>query len=137
MNKEKRRIYIREWQRKKYDRIASVSDPRKVQCLICKRWYVQVGTHVIERHGYKSAREYREDFNLEVKKGTVPLWYRKMKGKIAVANLTCKNLKAGKKHRFKKGDKAGNYKRSPITLARLSKLHEFNISKRSNSLLIK
>ena len=41
---------------------------------------------------------------LDVKKGTVPKWYRKMKGDQALENGTYKNLKVGKKFRYKKGD---------------------------------
>lgn len=125
---KKRRIYIKDWQRKKRDKIAKKPDKLKVQCLICKQWYVQVGSHVVQRHGYRSARQYREDFNLEVKRGTVPEWYRKMKGELALKNKTYLNLKAGKKFQFKKGDKT-NYQRSPVTLERLSKLYKFKSRK--------
>lgn len=94
----------------------------KIQCLICKRWYVQVGSHVYNTHK-AFAREYREHFDLEVKKGIVPDWYRKLKGDQAITNKTYLNLKAGKKFWFKKNDpKAGKYKRSHITIARLKQL---------------
>lgn len=94
----------------------------KIQCLICQRWYVQVGSHVYQTHK-AFAREYREHFDLEVKRGTVPDWYRKLKGDQTIKNKTYLNLKAGKKFRFKPNDpRAGKYKRSPITLARLSQL---------------
>jgi hypothetical protein len=123
---DKRKKYIQEWQTRKRDRIAKKPDKNKVQCLVCGLWYVQVGSHVVQRHRYKSARAYREHFKLEVKKGTVPAWYRKMKGELALKNKTYLNLKAGKKYQFKKGEKGvGLYKRSPITLARLNKLYKF------------
>lgn len=108
-----------EWQRAKRDRDASTPDARKVECLICKKWYVQVGTHIVQVHGV-TAREYREAYDLEVKKGIVPSWYRELKGNQALENETYKNLQAGAKYRFKPGDpRAGKYKRSPITINRL------------------
>lgn len=113
-----------EWQRKRNARIASVPSDKKVQCLICKRWYVQVCSHVIQAHGV-TAREYRENFDLEVKRGIVPKWYREMKGEQAIENETYKNLEAGAKYRFKKGQKGvGVYKRSPITIERVRNLRK-------------
>ena len=41
---------------------------------------------------------------LNVKRGVVPEWYREVKGEIAMENGTYKNLKAGKKYRYKKDD---------------------------------
>jgi len=112
-----------EWQRRKRNKEAEIPDPvNKVQCRICRRWYIQLGGHVVQAHGYKTARQYREEFNLEVKRGTVPLWYRELKGKIALENGTWKNLRAGESYRFEKGSKtAGKYERSPITIKRLKK----------------
>lgn len=109
------------WQRK-----LEKEGKERVQCLICGKWYVQVGSHVFQFHKM-TARDYREMFNLEVKRGTVPTWYRKLKGDQALENKTYKNLlKAGKKFRFKKGANVGRYKRSPITLERLKNLYKFN-----------
>lgn len=97
-----------------------------VQCLICEKHFIQVGSHVSQVHKM-TAREYREEFELEVKRGTVPAWYRKLKGDIALENNTYKNILDNKKTRFKKGDKkAGRYKRSPIALERLKTLYKFN-----------
>ena len=111
------------WQRERYDKQASKPSDRKCQCLACGRWYVQVGSHVIARHGFETAREYREYFDLEVKRGIVPEWYREFKGDQVFENGTVKNLKAGKQFWFKPGDaRAGKYQRSPITLERLSQL---------------
>lgn len=105
--------------------MANNQSNKKVQCLVCGRWYVQLGSHVVQRHGYESCRQYREEFGLEVKKGIVPKWYRKMKGDTALENETYKNLKAGAVFRFKPGDpRAGKYERSQITIARL-KLNRF------------
>ena len=108
-----------EWQRAKRDKIASVPSADKCQCLFCGKWYVQICTHAYQVHG-TTGREYREHFELEVKRGVVPEWYRKLKGDQALDNKTFKNLEAGAKFRFVKGDKrAGKYKRSPITMKRL------------------
>lgn len=75
-------------------------------------------------HGV-TAREYREAYDLEVKKGIVPEWYREMKGQTALENGTVKNLEAGAGYRFVKGDKrAGKYKRSPVTIERLRNLKQ-------------
>lgn len=111
-----------EWQRAKRAREATEPSDKKVQCLVCGKWYVQVCTHSFQVHNM-NGREYREYFNLEVKRGVVPGWYREMKGEQALNNGTYKNLKNGRKFRYKKGSKiAGRYKRSPVTLARLSNL---------------
>jgi predicted nucleic acid-binding Zn ribbon protein len=124
-NNKKYRAKQTEWQRNRYDKKASVPDPEhKCQCLICGKWYVQVGSHAYLRHGM-TGRQYREKFELEVKRGIVPEWYRKLKGDQAIDNETYKNLEKGMKFRFKRGDKkAGRYKRSPITLKRLHSLHQ-------------
>lgn len=117
--------YFRQWQMDRRDKIASVPNKNKVQCLVCGKYYVQVCSHVIAKHKFKSAREYKEYFDLERKKGVIPRWYKKMKGDLAKENGTEKNLKAGKKFWFKKGDKrAGDYVRSHITLDRLRNLHK-------------
>ncbi len=115
--------YSKEYQRKRQDLLASKPSNKKVQCLICGKWYVQLGSHLVQRHGYNTCREYREEFGLEVKRGVVPKWYRKMKGDTTLKNGTYKNLKAGEKYWFKLNDeKAGKYKRSQITLERVSLL---------------
>ena len=38
------------WNREKRDREALIASPDKVQCLICKKWYVQVCSHVEQVH---------------------------------------------------------------------------------------
>ena len=111
-----------EYQRKRQDKLASIPSDKKIQCLICGKWYVQVCTHVLQKHGM-TGREYREAFNLEVKRGVVPKWYREMKGEQAIENGTVENLKIGRKFWFKPGSKtAGRYKRSPITIEKLRKM---------------
>jgi predicted transcriptional regulator len=111
------------WQRAQRDKEASVPSPDKVQCLICGKWYVQVCSHVWSVHKM-TGREYREHFELEVKRGVAPAWYRKSKGEQALENKTYQNLEAGEKFRFKKGGAIPVYKRSPITLERLKNLHK-------------
>ena len=122
-NKEKFMLLARERWQKKLER----EGKERVQCLICGKWFVQLGSHVVQIHGIL-AREYREEFKLEVKRGTVPDWFRKLKGDQALENGTYKNIvKTGKKFWFKKGDKTlGRYQRSPITLERLKILYKFN-----------
>ena len=117
--KQAEKGYSTEYQRKLRDKEASKPSPDKVQCLICGKWYVQVGSHVWQVH-HLIARKYREQFGLDVKRGTVPEWYRKVKGEQALENGTFKNLEKGAEFRFKKGDKrAGHYERSQQTLDRL------------------
>ena len=93
------------WQRRKYDAAASIASPNKVKCLVCGRYYVQIGTHVIQRHGFESAREYREQFELPLKRGIVPEWYRKEKAAASIEGGGSKNMERGKKFRYKRGDK--------------------------------
>lgn len=125
-NYQKRKAYQARYQRKRVDRLASEPSDKKCQCLICGRWYVQVGTHIVQRHGI-TAREYREYFDLEVKKGILPDWYKKLKGDIALENGTFRNLKNGEKFWFKKGDdRAGKYQRSHVTLEKLKVLYKLN-----------
>lgn len=116
---KKYRVQQREWQRSQWGKPPEV-EGTKVQCPICDRWYVQLATHVIQRHEYDNAREFREDMGWDVKRGTVPDWYRELKAEITKDNGTIKNLKKGKKYWFIKGDKtAGKYERSKQTLERL------------------
>ena len=109
-----------EWTRNKRGKYAD----NKIECLVCGKYYRQVGTHIVQMHDM-TAREYREYFELEVKKGILPDDLRKLYGEQALENGTYKNLKIGKKFWFKKGQKGvGIYQRSPITIERLKKLHK-------------
>lgn len=92
------------WQRDKVDEQARKPDPNKVKCLVCGRYYVQVGTHIIQHHEI-TAREYREKFELPVKRGIVPKWYRKVKAEQAIESGGARNLKVGKRYWYVKGDK--------------------------------
>jgi hypothetical protein len=91
-----------------------------VKCEVCGRYFKQVGTHVVQAHGYKTAREYREDYGFDVKRGQLPKDYRQLKHDYVFENGTVENLKEGERFRFKKGqDGLGLYKRSRQTLKRL------------------
>ena len=102
-NYEKYKGYRRTWQKKKWERESGKYEEGRLQCKICGKWYVQVGTHIVQKHGM-TAREYREEYNLPVKRGITPMWYRIKKGKQALENGTVENLKNGKKFWYKKGD---------------------------------
>jgi hypothetical protein len=91
----------------------------KIKCQICGKFFRQVGSHIVQRHGI-TAREYREEYGFDVKKGQLPEDYRKLKAEQAVECGGIKNLKSGKKFWFKKGQKGiGKYRRSKQTMDRL------------------
>jgi len=114
--------YRAKWQLARYDRIAEVPAKNKIQCLICNKWYVQVGSHIWNRHNM-TAREYREQYGFDVKKGQLPEDYRKLKADQAIECGGYKNLKKGKKYWFKKGQEGpGKYTRSDETLERLKSI---------------
>jgi hypothetical protein len=93
----------------------------KIKCQICGKAYRQVGSHIAQVHGC-TAREYREEYGFDVKKGQLPHDYRALKAGQAIECGGAKNLKLGKKYWFQKGDKkAGRYKRSDETMARLKR----------------
>lgn len=115
-----------EWLRNKKDKEASVPDKTKIRCLICGRYYNQVGSHIVQKHNM-TAREYREIYGFDVKKGQVSEDLRILYGQQALENGTYKNLKQGIKYWFKKGQKGvGVYQRSDETLERLKLLHKLN-----------
>ena len=91
-----------QWLRDKQDRLALIASPDKVKCLVCNRWYVQVGTHIRQRHGM-SARQYRELYDLPVKRGILPTWFRIVKAS-QVTKKALSNLKQGKKFWYVDGD---------------------------------
>ena len=73
-----------------------------------------------------TAREYKEYFDLEVKKGMLSEELREIKAEHVRANGTIENLKKGKVNWFKKGQVGvGRYHRSHITLERSRKLYLF------------
>jgi hypothetical protein len=61
-------------------------------------------------------RDYKKHFGLDTKRGRTAGVYRELKRKT---NRNIKNLKLGKKYRFKKGDRVGLYTRSEETKQRL------------------
>ena len=105
-----------EWAKKKRQEELA-NNPDAIECLICGNKYLQVGSHIVQVHGM-TARQYREKFGLDVKRGLTKGEYRKKKAETTLVNGTYKNLEAGKKFWFKKGQTI-TYKRSPQTLERL------------------
>lgn len=106
--------------RRQKDLIDKYGQENLVQCQVCKKWFRQVGTHVVQIHGYETAREYRKEFGFDVKRGQVPKEYRELKSQRCHENGTINNLKGGQRFWFKKGDKSiGVYERSPQTMRRL------------------
>jgi len=99
-----------------------------IQCKVCGKWFRQVGTHVVQAHGYSTAREYRKDFGFDLKRGQLPEDYRKLKRSLVFKTKTVNNLKKGIKFLFKKGE-IRNYQRSKQTLERLRCLYSFNKNK--------
>jgi endogenous inhibitor of DNA gyrase (YacG/DUF329 family) len=105
-----------EWQR---NYRSSKVKGEKIQCLVCGEEHRQVGSHIVQMHKM-TAREYREKYGFDVKRGQLPKDLRKKKADYVFENNTVKNLKVGKKFHFKKGQKGiGKYKRSEQTMKRL------------------
>lgn len=97
----------------------------RIKCEICGRYYRQVGTHIVQVHKI-TARQYREEFGFDVKKGQLPEDLRQLKAEQSFEHGGVVNLLKGKKYWFKKGDpKAGKYIRSEQTMQRLKNLHLF------------
>lgn len=94
-------------------------DKEKIQCQICHQWYRKVGAHIVQVHKI-TAREYREKYGFDVKRGQYPEDLKEVLREHIVENETIKNLEKGAKFRFKPGQKGiGVYKRSAQTMARL------------------
>ena len=79
--------------------------PDKKKCAICNKWYVQVVSHIVQRHKMTN-REYREMFDLPFKRGIVPDWYRQEKKALNYYSGTYKNIfgENSVKSRYFKGD---------------------------------
>ncbi len=90
-----------------------------IKCEVCGKYFRKVGAHVVQAHGYNTAREYRIEYGFDVRRGQVPEEDRKVLANNCRKNHTINNLKQGAKYRFKKGDKVGRYKRSAQTMERL------------------
>jgi hypothetical protein len=57
-----------------------------IQAITLKLTYIIIlGSHVFLRHKM-SARKYREKYDLEVKRGVTPPWFRQLKGRQAIEN---------------------------------------------------
>ena len=116
--KEYRAKWQREWLQRRRDNCGLPL----IKCAICGKGFRQVGSHVVETHGYAIARDYRREYGFDVKRGQLPEDYKITKAKSAFKTGTYKNLVAGKKYWFKKkGNNVGRYKRSKQTLDRLRK----------------
>ncbi len=106
--------YHKEWQRAQrgQKRVGTI------QCNICGKWYVQIGSHVTQVHGM-TAREYREEEGYDVKRGLIPEHYRQLKASQVTAKSLA-NLEKGKAYWFKPGQEGlGKYQRSEQTMRRL------------------
>ena len=74
-----------------------------------------------------TARDYRAMVGFDVKRGQLPDDLRQLYAEQVFENETVKNLKAGRKFWFIKGDpRAGKYQRSAQTLERLRTQHKKN-----------
>ncbi len=115
--------YTKKWQQEhnKEKQNAMYNKDNAIKCEVCGRYFKQVGTHVVNSHGYASAREYREEFGFDLKKGQLPEEYRKHKRDVQHKKCIEDNLiTKGAEFRFKKGDEGvGVYKRSEQTMKRL------------------
>lgn len=94
----------------------------RIKCELCGKFYRQVGSHVYMTHGVL-ARDYREAFGFDVKRGQLPADLRELFAQQCRENGTVDNLKKGIKHWFKKGQAGlGTYHRSDQTMRRLKTL---------------
>lgn len=75
-----------------------------IKCLECNLWFVRVGSHVVQVHGYETARDYKLAHGLDWKTGkdTASKEHRQHMGAKAKENGTEANLEAGAKYRFTK-----------------------------------
>lgn len=109
------------WQRDYLQRRHANDGKQKIQCLLCGKWFRQVGSHVYQVHKMP-ARDYREMVGFDVKRGQLPDDLRQLKREHVFENKTVKNLKAGKKFWYKPGQAGcGVYRRSAQTMERLHK----------------
>ncbi len=100
----------------------------KIKCLVCGKYFRRPLSHVWQKHEM-SAREYKSEYGLDLKKGIVTEDYREVMRQHVFENGTVNNLKKGDIYRFKKGHSI-NYKRSAETIERL-KVHFTRIAKRT------
>lgn len=99
-----------------------------MKCLVCGKKFARVCTHVRQAHDM-TAREYKEYYGLDVKRGLLSEEDRAVMREHTKSNGTVKNLQKGEKYRFKKGETL-NYERSEQTKKRL-KEHWSKVAKRT------
>ena len=129
----KRLKYHKIWFRNHRQKVLLKEYKHLIQCLICNKWFRQVGSHIVQVHGC-TAREYREDYGFDVRRGQLTTELREIKAKHVFRNKTVGNLKLGKKYRFTKNTAGlGRYKRSRQTLERLKTLCKLRPLKSSKS----
>ena len=130
-NKEHYKKYGAKYQRDMREKklLEKYSKDELIQCKICGKWFRQVGSHIWGEHRI-TAREYREEYGFDVKRGQLPDDLKNLYAEQAIKCGGVKNLEIGAKFRFKKNQKGvGIYKRSEQTLKRLEK-NRFNIKKK-------
>jgi len=132
------REYHNDWQRRRWrQRTAEKWPDSLVKCLDCGEKFAQLGTHVIAKHGYLSARDYREAHQLELKRGLTKGGYRRLKSKqVKITGNIC-NLEAGARYRFVTGDgrpQLANANRSrPVVMRVIAKVQAARKRKRLTS----
>ena len=113
-----RREYHNKWQKKKLAK-KHADNPNAIKCEICGDKYLQVCSHVWQSHEM-TARDYKKKYGWDVKRGLIPEELREVRARRTRENGTIKNLEAGKKYWFKKGQVGpGRYERSRQTMDRL------------------
>lgn len=119
-----KRVYCNRRQNEYYQKRVLKQRGEFIKCLICGRFYKQVGSHIVQIHKI-TAREYRKEYGLDVKKGRLAQDLHEKKARQAFECGGIKNLKIGKKFWFEKGDKrAGKYERSDETMERLHNMNK-------------
>lgn len=80
-----------------------------IKCLECSLRFTRVGSHVVQVHGYESAKEYRKNHGINWKTGkeTTVQSHRDVMSKKTRENKTIKNLQNGASTRFVKGGNHG------------------------------
>lgn len=106
--------YYREYRAKKEGKPFYELDDMH-QCLLCKKWFVFLGSHVRQTHKMFML-DYKLQFGLDTKKGRTKGKFKELKKET---NRNENNLKLGEVYRFKKGAKVGTYRRSKETKERL------------------
>jgi endogenous inhibitor of DNA gyrase (YacG/DUF329 family) len=85
--------------RAKYSRYAK----GKIRCRLCDKWFIKPLAHTWQVHKL-GQNEYKEIFDLPLKRGIIPECHRKILSQNVWENGTIENLKKGVARRFIKGD---------------------------------